>query len=102
MAYYRPDGGCGQDLKNGDTWWLDILAISPSGDETQICPFTEGEWISAGDKSGKWPLEGAEDLEDDPEFWLVVKWCSNILIYGIMVHNMAQIGILPLISNALI
>ena len=53
MAYYRPTGGCGQDLKNGDTWWLDILAISPSGDETLICPFTEGEWISAGDKSGK-------------------------------------------------
>ena len=62
MAYYRPTGGCGQDLKNGDTWWLDILAISPSGDETQICPFTEGEWISAGDKSGKCPLEGVQDL----------------------------------------
>ena len=59
VAYYRPAGGCGQDLKNGDTWWLDILAITPSGDETQICPFTEGEWISAGDTSGKSPLEGA-------------------------------------------
>ena len=53
VAYYRPNGKCGQPLtQNGDTWWLDILAISPSGDETDICPFTEGEWISAGDKSG--------------------------------------------------
>ena len=65
MAYYRPDGECGQALKNGDTWWLEILAISSSGDQTEICPFTQGEWISAGDKSGKSPLEQEENLEDN-------------------------------------
>ena len=53
VAYYRPNGKCDHSLKNGDTWWLDIVAVSQSGDKTDICPFTEGEWISAGDKSGK-------------------------------------------------